>query len=307
MKRVLITGIAGLLGSNLALHFMKKAELFGILNKSKVSIPNILLLNGDIQNKDKITGILRDIRPDIIMHCAAETNVDYCEENRRHAYRLNATATKYLANYSKMSSCKLIYISTDSIYRGDRGNYREYEKPEPRNVYAKTKLTGELSVQENAHDYLILRTNIYGWNALPKLSFAEWVIDRIGLGKEKVPGFVDVVFSPILVNDLAEVIEKLINIGLSGTYNIGARDSCSKYEFARMICRIFGKDENVVRKASIKEFAFKAARPENTSLNVDKISGILGVESMPTVELGLIKFKKLKETGYLANLKNLAA
>jgi len=307
MKRVLITGIAGLLGSNLALFFREKTELFGILNRNKVSMPNVPLFNCDIQNKDKITGILSDIRPDIIIHCAAETNVDYCEENRRHAYRLNAIATKYLANYSKMSSCKLIYLSTDSIYRGDRGYYLETENPEPRNVYAKTKLTGELSVQENAHDYLILRTNIYGWNVLPKLSLAEWVIDRIGSGKEKVPGFVDVVFSPILVNDLAEVIEKMINSELSGTYNVAARDSCSKYEFARMICRLFGKDENIIRKASIKEFAFKAARPENTSLNVDKISGILGVESIPTVEMGLIKFKKLKETGYLANLKNLAA
>ena len=307
MKRVLITGIAGLLGSNLALYFKEKAELFGILNRNKISIPNVSLFNCDIQNKDKITGILWNIRPDIIIHCAAETNVDYCEENRRQAYRLNAIATKYLANYSKMSSCKLIYLSTDSIYRGDRGYYLETEKPEPGNVYAKTKLTGERSVQENAHDYLIFRTNIYGWNVLPKLSLAEWVIDRIGSGKEKVPGFVDIVFSPILVNDFAEVIEKMINSGLSGTYNIGARDSCSKYEFARMICRLFGKDENIIRKASIKEFAFKAPRPENTSLNVDKISGILGVESMPTVELGLIKFKKLKETGYLANLKNLAA
>ena len=307
MRRVLITGIAGLLGSNLALHFMKKTELFGVLNKSKISIPNVSLFNCDIRNKDEITEILRDIRPDIIIHCAAETNVDCCEENKRNAYRLNATATKYLANYSKKSFCKVIYISTDSIYRGNMGNCFEYEKPEPRNIYAKTKLTGEMAVQEKAHDYLILRTNIYGWNTLPKLSLAEWVIDRIELGKEKVAGFVDVVFSPILVNDFAEAIERMINGELSGTYNIGARDSCSKYEFARMICRVFGKDVNIVRKASIKEIAFKAPRPQNSSLNVDKISGILGVESMPTVEMGLIKFKKLKETGYLSKLKNLAA
>ena len=126
------------------------------LNKNEILIPNISLVSADFRNKDAITGILRDIRPEVIIHCAAETNVDYCEENKLHAYRLNAAATKYLAMYSKMTSCKLIYISTDSIYCGEKGNYHEYEKPEPRNVYAKTKLTGELSVQENAYDYLIL-------------------------------------------------------------------------------------------------------------------------------------------------------
>jgi len=285
---------------------MNKSSVFGVLNKSKIFIPNISLLNGDIQNEDDITDILKKIKPDIIIHCAAETNVDYCEENIPHATLLNATATKYLANYSKISSCKLIYISTDAIYRGDRGDYFEFETPEPQNIYSKTKLAGEFFVQENASDYLIIRTNIYGWNALQKLNFAEWVIDQIEVGKGGIPGFVDVVFSPILVNDLAGVIEKMINIDLSGIYNVGARDNCSKYEFARMICRLFGKNEDFIKKATIKEFLFKAPRPENTSLNVNKISDILGVESMPTVEHGLIKFKKLKDTGFLAYLKSMA-
>ena len=137
------------------------------------------------------------------------------------------------------------------------------------------------------------------------MSLAEWFIERIASGKEKIPGFVDVFFSPILVNDFAEVIERMINSELSGTYNIGARDSCSKYEFARAICRLFGKKEDIVRKASIRELAFKAPRPENTELNVDKISKALGVEAMPTVASGLAKFKKLMENGYVTELKSL--
>lgn len=303
MARVLITGVTGLLGSNLAVHLREEYNVFGTYNSNSYDIPGVKILHMDVTSENSIRDVISTLRPDYVVHCAAETRVDFCEENTVYAFAVNTGGTKTLSKVCQEFGGKIIYISTDSVYKGIRGNYSELDIPNPVNVYAQSKVYGEIAVKKHANNHLIFRTNIYGWNLKPQLSLAEWVLEQARNDREKVPGFTDIIFSPILVNDLAEIIDRGMKQDLCGTYNAGAKDACSKYNFARMICSVFGLPVELVRKATSGEINFKARRPKNTSMDVLRIIEAIGGDFVPTVHEGVIRFHELWKNGYVFSLK----
>jgi dTDP-4-dehydrorhamnose reductase len=139
------------------------------------------------------------MRPAWIVHCAAATNVDWCESHPVECMRVNAEAAGALARAARSIGARLVYISTDSVFDGVSGGYRETDPVSPVNHYARSKASGESAVLDEIPDALVLRTNIYGWNLQSKHSLAEWALARLE-GGEVVPGFRDVSFSPLLVN-----------------------------------------------------------------------------------------------------------
>ncbi|MEN7982571.1 MAG: SDR family oxidoreductase, partial [Nanoarchaeota archaeon] len=172
MGKVLITGGSGLLGSNLAEIFCKDFEVFIIFNKNPVKIDYCNEMKIDLIDFENVEKIIKKINPLIIIHCAALTNVDYCEKNPKEAKEINCDSTKNLARIGKEIGAKFIYISTDSIFDGETGGYSENDIPNPINVYAKTKLEGEEEVRKINGNYIIIRTNIYGKNKIQKFSLA---------------------------------------------------------------------------------------------------------------------------------------
>ncbi len=197
---------------------------------------------------------------------------------------------------------KFLYISTDSVFDGTVGLYDEVASPNPLNVYGRTKLAGEKVVKQHIVDHLIIRTNTYGWNARLKFSLAEWLLDRLNHG-QIVPGFADIYFSPILVNDLADILVHMINSDLQGLYHVGACERCSKLDFAKMLCKVFDKDLNLIQPANSDEAGFKACRPKDTSLNIKKVEQVLGIP-MPRVISGLLRFRQLFDENYLSRLRS---
>ena len=125
-----------------------------------------------------------------------------------------------MASAAARCGTKIVYISTDSVFDGARGGYREQDEPHPLNVYAKSKLAGEKAVAALCDNPLIVRTNIFGWNVQPRLTLAEWVIQSLSEGG-RIPGFTDIIFSPLLVNDLARLVGDMLNGGLKGIYHVG--------------------------------------------------------------------------------------
>ena len=307
MANMLITGVTGLLGSNLAVYFREKYNVFGTYNSHPYSIPDVKTIRMDLSSKDSIESSISAARPDFVVHCAAETRVDFCEENTVSALTVNAGGTKALSKVCQKLGAKLIYISTDSVYEGTKNNYTETDIPNPKNVYGKSKLYGEIAVKKHAYNHLIFRTNIYGWNLRPKLSLAEWVLERARNGSEKIPGFTDIIFSPILVNDLANIIDQSIKQDLCGIYNAGGKDACSKYDFARMICSVFGMSTELVRKATSDGMNFTARRPRNTSMDVSRLIQAIGGDLVPSVHKCVIRFYELWQNGYVLLLKGCSA
>ncbi len=177
MKKLLITGSSGMLGSNIVHELGNHYELYGIDHgTANPELQN--QFQADLRSPAKLIEAIDKIRPDFVVHCAAITDVDICEDNYALARETNAIATKHLIS-AVGSKTRVIYISTDSVFDGVKGNYSEVDIPSPLNNYAKSKIEGEWYVEQEAENYVIIRTNMFGFNRLRGQSFAEWVINEL--------------------------------------------------------------------------------------------------------------------------------
>ena len=267
-KRVLITGSTGMLGKDIYSEFAKNGlSVFGVdLIKSSI-LQNKFQRIGDLTDKEFIISILKEIKPDIIIHCAAIVNLETCENNKELANAVHVNVTKCLAQY-KPNETKLIYISTDSVFDGLKGNYKETDKTNPINYYAESKLNGEKEVRFNPN-HIIVRTNIFGFNIPLRNSLSEWAIKSFK-SNQIISGFDDVIFNAIYTKDLAKAIHQLLKQKFIGTINVASKESISKYEFLKYLALKSSYNDASITKSSIKEMEFKIPRPQNTSLNVNK-------------------------------------
>jgi dTDP-4-dehydrorhamnose reductase len=300
---ILVTGASGLLGASVILLAREQGrEVVGLYNRHPVQVEGVKSLGADLAEPAEIRRIFLKFKPSIVVHCAAATNVDWCEGHPDEAHRINAKMPAAIAEMAAQSDARLLYVSTDSVFDGERGNYAETDTPSPVNVYAKTKLQGEREVLGQNPEALIARVSLYGWNAQNKESLAEWILKQLTLGNV-VPGFSDVHFCPALANDVGETLLALLDQNLTGLYHVVGSERVSKYEFARRVALIFGFDPAKVLPTRLADAKLKARRPQDSSLNTGKICGALG-RPMPDVETGLRKFAQLRESGYVDRIKS---
>jgi len=302
MEKLLVTGASGLLGSNLAYMASNDFEVYATYNTNHVSISGCKCLKLDLININDVSKVIDAIKPDLIIHCAANTNVDYCEKNHVEAWNQNVKGTENIARAAEKYNAYMIYVSTDSIFDGARGNYAEDDIPNPINYYAQTKLEGERVLQKYNIDYLIARTNIYGWNCLNKNSFAEWIVHSLQ-AYNKITLFNDVYFSPILINNLIDVLFDLYQKGICGVYHISGSERCSKLQFGETVADVFDLDTKYIEQISVDEKNLFAPRPKDTSLNIDQVSKLSDVKLLNVYD-GLSKMKQLMDIGYVDQLKS---
>lgn len=269
--KVGITGASGMLGSALITHLSKSYRVFATSRGRGVEGKNIKWDCFNLTDIILLTEWLETIRPDVVIHCAAITNVDLCEDNVKLATKLHIETTEVMANFLDSYGGRLIYISTDSVFDGEKqGAYSESDLVNPLNVYAKTKMMGEKSVQ-SMNNGLVLRTNIIGWTQEGKTSFFEWVVDRLN-DNMSLNLFYDVYFSPLTVYDLSFIIEKIIEKPILGLYHCGSSDIISKYDFGKKMAEIFQLSDTNINRVSVDSMDFKASRPKNMALNSGKLS-----------------------------------
>jgi len=299
---LLVTGASGLLGANLVCTARDaKREVVGICRRHPLRISGTQMLEADLTDHGAVRALIASLRPQIIIHCAAATSVDWCEDHPEEAELINVSASSSLAQMAAELNARMVYVSTDSVFDGQTSNYSESDEPNPLNVYAKSKLRGEQEVLRHCPTALIARVNVYGWNAQDKQSLAEWILHQL-TARERVNGFTDVYFSPLLANDLAEILLAMLDRGLSGIYHTVGSERVSKYEFARRVAVTFGIDPGQVVPARLTEATLRAPRPLDISLNTEKIRLALG-RPMPDVESGLCRFRELQESGHLQQLR----
>lgn len=286
MKKLLITGTQGMLGSNMSEALKGKYEIFGIdiLRAKTEDTKNFTL---DLRNKKDAKKAIDSIKPDFVVHCAALTNVDECERDKKKAHASNVEATENLA-CALRSDTRFIYISTDSVFDGKKGSYAESDEPMPLNSYAKSKLEAEKIVKKHLKNYVIIRTCIFGKNLTKEGgTFAEWIYKNLKAGKS-ICMFTDVVFSPVSVNTLSMFIDRLLRTNYTGTINIGSDNPISKYDFGIYFAEIMGFNKELIKPVNIDTFGFDAPRPKNTSLSVEKARNVFG--SLPSVENEITAF-----------------
>lgn len=288
--RIYITGIAGLLGNNIVKKLVNKCEITGV-DILDVKIPNISYENFSLYETERLREHIKNVNPTAVIHTAAAVNVDECEENPEWAYRLNEQATKDIADICDELGIKLVYISSDAVFDGDSERlYKETDEVNPLNVYAKTKLAGESWVLRYDRN-LVFRTNIYGQNIQNKQSFGEWIVSSLEEGKT-LNMFEDIDFSPILVNDLAEIIYKALEADLRGLYHVCATGCISKYEFGIRLREIFNLHTGNINRTQSETMHFKAKRSKHMGMSNERIRQSLGIK-IRTPEESIQEFKRL--------------
>jgi dTDP-4-dehydrorhamnose reductase len=301
MVAMAVTGASGLLGANLLFGAAGRWRITAFTHRHTISVPGVECRRLDLTSGSDVERELGRLRPALIVHLAAATGVDWCEAHPAETERLNVEATGTLARWAARNGGKLVFMSTDSVFDGSRGGYAEDDAPGPVNRYAASKLRAEQAVRALAPDHLIVRGNFYGWSAQAKDSLAEWMLRRLE-ARQPVPGFVDVVFSPLLASTLAELLCAMIAKDAAGTYHVGSADAVSKHEFALAIARVFELDARLVERAALGSAALRARRPQNTSLRTARLRSELGIEP-PRIEDDLARFRRLRDSGYAARLR----
>jgi dTDP-4-dehydrorhamnose reductase len=300
---LLVTGASGLLGAALVAHAHDLGrQVVGLCHHHKLRMKNVPVHSVDLTSRTATRELIARLRPSSIVHCAAATNVDWCEDHPLETEEANVHASSFLAEVAAEMKCSLTYISTDSVFDGTRGNYSEDDQPSPLNVYAKSKLRGEQEVLRLHPSALVARVTIFGWNAQDKHSVGEWILQELCAGRE-VRGFTDVHFSPILTNDLAEVLLLMLDRQLTGIFHVVGSERISKYQFAKRLAIIFGFDAEQIVPAELAEATLRAARPLDVSLNTQKVGLALG-RVLPNVDQGLRRFRALQQNGYPQQLKS---
>jgi dTDP-4-dehydrorhamnose reductase len=293
MAKLLITGASGLLGANLLLAATEEHEVVAVCHQHPIVLEGVEVVVADLSQPGAAREVIGACRPAWVIHCAAATSVDGCESDPVSAYRLNRDMAGWVAGAARGCGARLVHVSTDAVFDGEHGGYREEDTPRPVHVYGMSKLAGEQAVAAAHPEAAIVRTNLYGWNALPKLSLAEWFLERLEAG-ERCPGFADVWFTPILVNDLAPLLLKMLEVGLRGVYHVGGGECLSKYEFGVRLAEVFGLDASLIQPVEVGATELQAKRPRRLCLDGSKIERELRVRLPAAIE-GLERFRKLCE------------
>jgi dTDP-4-dehydrorhamnose reductase len=276
--KILITGAKGQLGNELiSIINSGKAEIGEMSRKVKnYEVIAMDVEELDITNISQVKNVLRSEKPDVVINCAAATNVDGCETNKDFAFRVNTLGSRNLAIVSEEIGAKLVQVSTDYVFSGatQETPFSEYDLTAPYSVYGKTKLQGEMFVKELCSKYFIIRTSwLYGYVG------HNFVYTMRKLGKERKSLTVvnDQTGNPTNANDLAYHILKLIETEEYGTYHCTGSGQCTWYDFAKKIMELSELYCEVLPCTS-EEFKTAAKRPEYSSLDNMMLRNTVGDE-----------------------------
>ena len=278
MTRLLVTGVSGLLGINLALEAVQQGfEVVGWMNSRTLKNTPFQQEAVQLEDLESLPEALQKARPDAVIHCAAIANPDVAEQNPQLADLVNTQAPGVLAQAAKNMGIPFVQISTDAVFDGSKGDYSEEDLPNPLNTYAQSKLAGEEAVRQAYPDAIIARVVFFGWSLTGKRSLAEFFFNNLSEGK-RVNGFTDSIFSPLYVRDLADLLLEAMSKKLTGTYHFFSSESVSKYDFGIAIARRFGFDESLITPVQTAQGNLPTKRSLNLSANTTKIQNALGNE-----------------------------
>jgi dTDP-4-dehydrorhamnose reductase len=274
MKRILVTGSAGFIGSGLFNSLEGSYEMHGV---SRRASPTTTVQHDIIQ--PDTSKLLGQINPDIIIHCAAISNVDYCELNPEIVARHNVETTKHLADWAGDNKRKLVFISTDYVYPGETNDYEEGSKLGPVNRYGITKMQAEEFVRGSVENHLILRpTVVFDWIPGDKNFLSQMVSLK---ESRRIP--VDQISNPTYMGVLKEYVSRSLSLGLKGTYVATGPEQIDRLSFAYQIMEAFGIDKGLLTGVETSHLGQSAKRPLKNGTNSALLRKVLDFEC-PSLE-----------------------
>jgi len=302
MKRLLITGGSGLLGLNWACAMRDQFEVLLGTHRHDVVLPDTKAIALDLQSSTRLSEQLGELKPDLIVHTAGMTSVEDCERAPEQAEQANVSTAANVATASSMLGIKLVHISTDHLFSGQRSCVPEIEAPQPLNTYGRTKLQAEQRVAALNPDALIVRTNFFGWGHAQRRSFSDWIIDSLRAGQE-ITMFDDVFFTPILADELALTSSQVVAKGGHGIYNIVGDERISKFEFGGRLAEHFGLPKKLIKRGQVNRSSLAAPRPHDMSLDNSRVRALLD-RDIGSLDVFMSRLRQQEQQGRPAELKH---
>jgi len=293
--KILITGANGLLGQAITKLFKRETDLDLLITSVEPDLffsADCEYRKLDITSRDGLKKLTAEYLPDVIINCAAYTDVDKCETERELCWKLNVDAVKNLIIASRQNNTKIIHYSTDYIFDGKKGPYLEESKPNPVSFYGRSKLASENALLTSGVDYTILRTVVlFGTGIKVKSNFALWLLNKLK-NNEPVNIVDDQISNNTMADDLAYGTLKVIEKERTGIYNIAGKDIITRLEFAMIFCDVFKFNKNLIARIKTKDLNQPAPRPMNSGLITLKAEAELGFQPMDTFEaLSVLKIQ----------------
>jgi dTDP-4-dehydrorhamnose reductase len=260
--KILVSGATGMLGKALVKELNKSSNnvLYCVSKSNSRPFDFVKLISPDE---------IGDLEFEAFFHCAAEVNVNLCEKDFNHAIQSNCEYARLLLERVKANFN--FFISTDSVYEGIRGDYKEIDEPQPLNNYAMSKLKGEEVSIKTVDNLYVIRTNIIGDDSKNKGSLFEWAYREL-IFANTINGFNNIYFNPLSVQHLSIVLLKILEEKVPfGIYNLGCDRKMSKYDFLLEVANLIEADTSLVKSVEFNPSSGDAQRPLNTTMNCSKI------------------------------------
>ena len=271
--RILITGAFGQLGHALQSVLSKKSnyELICTGRKVKKGQEGIPL---DIRNQVALKELINTTAPDILINLAAMTNVDACELNPKLAGEINVAGLEHICDSFKG---KIIHLSTDYVFDGTSGPYKEDDPLNPISIYGKTKLASEHILLEKDIKNLVIRGNVlYDYSPHTSASFLNWVVSSLK-GNQEIKVVEDQFNNPTWTRSMSDIIVLSIENDLEGIIHWGDSEHISRFEFAKLIAKKFSLNESLIKPVLTSELNQPARRPLQSGLSTEKLVNMLDI------------------------------
>lgn len=278
MKTVLITGAAGLLGQKLVTCLARHFRVIAGSRRRRwsIDVPEAQTVYLDITSASACKEAVGDYSPDIIVNAAAYTDVDGCEVHREECWRANVKGVENLTVAARKNMALIVHLSTDYVFDGREGPYREEHLPSPLGYYGKAKLASENAVRMGGVPFAIVRTNVlYGTGKEIKNNFLLWVFDSLRAGKP-IRVVNDQWNNATLADDLADGIHLLLQRSKYGVYHMAGREYLNRYEFAARVAQFFGFSPQLITPITTAQLGQKAPRPARGGLVIERAVKELG-------------------------------
>jgi len=270
--KFLVTGSAGLVGQQVVKDLSKSNQVFSCYNESKPEYGDSVKM--DLKNYEMVSSILTEIKPDVVIHLGAMTGVDLCEKEKTSASEINTKATEIIAKECSKLNSFLVYVSTDYVFDGNFGMYKEDDVANPLGFYGKSKLEGEKAVQNFSTNWCIARTSTpFGLHPTKK-SFPMWVIENLQKQKQ-IDVLIDQFTSPTYIPNLSRMLIEISERRITGIIHAAGASKISRYQMASMVSDKLNLDGTLLKQISMNKMKWVAQRPKDSSLDVSRASSIL--------------------------------
>jgi len=283
--KLLITGGSGFVGSELAVYFKPHvSDIYTTYFTGKAGDAHSVQV--DLSNKDQVNRTFDAIRPDVVIHAAGNKNVQQCQADLALARKMNVTTTKQVSECCASTGASLVFLSTDYVFKGDAGHYRENDRKEPSTNYGLTKSEAEdYLVKENRRCLIVRAAAIYG----RKSGFIQWLISSLATHRP-LRVFENLYFSPTSIQHLYERLRDLIQQKLTNEIiHVTDNERISRFDFSRKLAHFLGFDANLIQPDHYQSQG-EVPMLKDSSLNSDRVFGKLG--GQPGIDAQLQKLSK---------------